>query len=195
MAHNFLVCVRDGEDDETVLVKHHVIPKAVGGSDHPDNIILCCRNCHWKIHRLPFYRSIKERLEALRDNGGKEVSPAELVVDISSDPTSKEEPMEEVNDLHHGIKALGKDFREFGKEMDERHKRERKRDLKLLRVSGKGSDAWDGRRQVRMPTDLKSLSTDQLWDLLNEKVESVEKSIEENRDADGRLMLEMMGAR
>ena len=46
-----------------------------------------------------------------------------------------------------------------------------------------------------MVTDLKSLSMDELWDLLKEKVESIETSIKENRDADRRLMLQMIGGR
>ncbi|MXV60949.1 hypothetical protein GS429_02460 [Natronorubrum sp. JWXQ-INN-674] len=30
---------------------HHIIPRAAGGPDHPDNLITLCTDCHTEVHR------------------------------------------------------------------------------------------------------------------------------------------------
>jgi len=43
-------CRRCGEEYR-VLEVHHIIPKAKGGSDDPDNLITLCWPCHMRAHR------------------------------------------------------------------------------------------------------------------------------------------------
>ena len=37
-------------DNINILVGHHLIEKAIGGSDDLDNLQLLCPNCHYTIH-------------------------------------------------------------------------------------------------------------------------------------------------
>lgn len=39
------------ECNEYGSLVHHVIPKVLGGADHPDNLITVCKKCHMKIER------------------------------------------------------------------------------------------------------------------------------------------------
>jgi len=34
------------------LERHHILPQRFDGSDHPDNIVTVCHECHWKLERL-----------------------------------------------------------------------------------------------------------------------------------------------
>jgi len=34
------------------LTLHHLIPKSLGGSDAPSNLVCLCENCHAKLHLL-----------------------------------------------------------------------------------------------------------------------------------------------
>lgn len=44
-------CERCGEDNFYVLEVHHIVEKAKGGTDDPDNLELLCGNCHNEHHR------------------------------------------------------------------------------------------------------------------------------------------------
>ena len=44
-------CPFCGEDDVATLQIHHIIPYAEAPEHHPENLILCCANCHQKIER------------------------------------------------------------------------------------------------------------------------------------------------
>lgn len=43
-------CPFCGCDEVGLLVIHHIVPRASGGSNAPGNLILVCRNCHARIH-------------------------------------------------------------------------------------------------------------------------------------------------
>lgn len=43
-------CENCGFDVKEVLDIHHIIPKALGGSDESDNKVTLCANCHRMIH-------------------------------------------------------------------------------------------------------------------------------------------------
>lgn len=43
-------CDNCGFDIQEVLDIHHIIPKALGGSDESDNKVTLCANCHRMIH-------------------------------------------------------------------------------------------------------------------------------------------------
>lgn len=42
-------CVFCTEDSIALLDIHHIIPRAKGGSNEPENLILACKNCHARI--------------------------------------------------------------------------------------------------------------------------------------------------
>ena len=44
------LCDADGDTDDTNLEIHHRKPKSEGGTDHPHNLILICRECHQRHH-------------------------------------------------------------------------------------------------------------------------------------------------
>lgn len=41
-------CTRCGCEEK--LHCHHIVPKALGGSDDPENLVMLCDNCHGKEH-------------------------------------------------------------------------------------------------------------------------------------------------
>ena len=52
-------CAICGFDNETVLVKHHIVPRSEGGSNDASNLVALCRNCHWLVHKG--YYSLKAK--------------------------------------------------------------------------------------------------------------------------------------
>lgn len=45
-------CYFCGEDDESILETHHVVPRRFGGSDDPENLVDVCPSCHGKLEEL-----------------------------------------------------------------------------------------------------------------------------------------------
>lgn len=45
-------CAECGSTDIGDLTAHHIIPRADGGSNRPDNILIVCRACHDRIHDM-----------------------------------------------------------------------------------------------------------------------------------------------
>lgn len=43
-------CERCGNSDLRVLVKHHVLPRFMGGDDDISNLQVLCQNCHKIVH-------------------------------------------------------------------------------------------------------------------------------------------------
>lgn len=39
-----------------LLHRHHIVPRHVGGSDDPSNLIVLCPNCHTAAHRLVYQK-------------------------------------------------------------------------------------------------------------------------------------------
>lgn len=60
------MCYICGFDNEIALEEHHIIPRALGGSDHPSNLTVLCSNCHTAITNMYnrwFFRNIWEIFE------------------------------------------------------------------------------------------------------------------------------------
>lgn len=52
----------DAGSDDSELHIHHRIPKSEGGSDHPENLILLCKDCHQRHHgNLPVENRIENK--------------------------------------------------------------------------------------------------------------------------------------
>jgi len=56
-------CAICGLGNGAVLVRHHVVPKSRGGRNDPSNVVVLCRNCHWRVHRG--YRELSSRFTEL----------------------------------------------------------------------------------------------------------------------------------
>jgi hypothetical protein len=68
-------CPFCGESDVNVLEIHHIIERALGGSNQPENLILVCSNCHSKITNGGIRQSeviaMKSQLSAKKPTDGK----------------------------------------------------------------------------------------------------------------------------
>lgn len=102
------------ESRDEVLEEHHVVPRRYGGSDHSENLITVCSNCHSvleKIYDDSFYRrlgvesgevveythtvdnidldqmDIEERVEFLRESveSGEDLVSRRLVMSMVAD--------------------------------------------------------------------------------------------------------------
>jgi 5-methylcytosine-specific restriction endonuclease McrA len=45
----------------------HVIARSVGGSDHIDNLALCCHGCNSRLSRASNLRTVEERRSLIQD--------------------------------------------------------------------------------------------------------------------------------
>ena len=45
-------CFICGNDNPNVLETHHKIPRRRGGTDHAENTVVLCANCHRAIERI-----------------------------------------------------------------------------------------------------------------------------------------------
>jgi len=48
-------CLRCKNEETSVLVKHHIVPRSDGGSSKKDNLIVLCQNCHVLLHKLQYH--------------------------------------------------------------------------------------------------------------------------------------------
>ena len=62
-----LACVKCGESEPEVLVRHHMVPTRLGGSTVP--VLILCRNCHELLHRhiSPLVKKGARREEKYRE--------------------------------------------------------------------------------------------------------------------------------
>lgn len=61
-------CALCEEGDASIVETHHIVHKEEGGSDHIDNLINLCPNCHTKYHQGKISREVlfKAKLEAVK---------------------------------------------------------------------------------------------------------------------------------
>ena len=84
-------CPFCGERDVALHEVHHIVPRAQGGSNEPDNLILVCRNCHVRVANGTIPESVvREKKRAFgatiyRMPGAPEPSPPAPVVSIGRD--------------------------------------------------------------------------------------------------------------
>ncbi|WP_160135699.1 HNH endonuclease [Halococcus salsus] len=45
-------CFICGEENSIVLQRHHIIPRRYEGSDHSENLVTLCANCHVALERI-----------------------------------------------------------------------------------------------------------------------------------------------
>lgn len=64
-----------GPRNRYVISLHHVVPRAVGGSDDPSNLVPLCSGCHAEVHRLysvmDLFPVMRERANAARRKAGR----------------------------------------------------------------------------------------------------------------------------
>jgi hypothetical protein len=71
-------CVACGDDDTSKLEQHHLVPRSVGGSDDPKNLITLCHTCHGLAHgfkRRNIRRLTADGIAAAKARGSKPGNP------------------------------------------------------------------------------------------------------------------------
>lgn len=66
-------------EDETIQFEvHHIIPRGMGGSDHPANLKLVCQNCHKKYNEKFNSQIISKKAKERKTRKVKEMMPKSL---------------------------------------------------------------------------------------------------------------------
>lgn len=68
------LCGADGADETVSLEVHHRVQKADGGTNHPDNLLLLCRECHQQHHGNKSSEAVIADLTTTADSGDNSTS-------------------------------------------------------------------------------------------------------------------------
>jgi len=75
-------CYICGSDFKDILLRHHLVPRSLGGDSSPKNLVTLCWNCHHLVHTRGYFEGVNALPEDFRvvlERFKQEVKRGEIV--------------------------------------------------------------------------------------------------------------------